>query len=141
MDFSKLGANDRNALIAGIVVAATALLSITGNWGVFMVLSLLAGLAAIFIVLQPQIAPAMRLPAPKGMSLLIAGAVATAATGLTAVDWLGWIVEHFVAFDTLQFVIGLIAAIALLYLGWVAYAAERGAAPSAPPAPPPPPAA
>ena len=139
MDFSKLGSNDRMALGAGIVVAVTALISIANNWGLIMVVSLLAGLAAAYVVLQPQLAPAMRLPATKGMLLLGAGVVAVIATGLTAVDWMSWILGHLISFDTIQFIVGLIAAVALLYAGWMAYSAERGApAPVAPAAPEPP---
>ena len=48
MDFSKLSSNDRTALIAAVVVVVTALISVANNWGVFMILSLLAGLAVIF---------------------------------------------------------------------------------------------
>jgi hypothetical protein len=136
MDFSKLSSNDRTALIAAVIVTVTGLISVTNNWGVFMILSLLAGLAAVFVVLQPQVAPAMKLPAPKGVSLLGAGGVATVATGLTAIDWLGWIFDHLISFDTIQFVAGLVAAIVLLYAGWMAYTSERGtAAPAAPVAP------
>jgi hypothetical protein len=145
MDFSKLSSNDRTALIAGVIVVVTALISVANNWGVFMILSLLAGLAAVFIVLQPQLAPATKLPAPKGVSLVGAGGVATVATGLTAVDWLGWIFDHLISFDAIQFLVGLGAAVALLYAGWMAYTAERGtaapamaAAPSSAPPPPPP---
>jgi hypothetical protein len=146
MDFSKLSSNDRTALIAGVIVVVTALISVANNWGVFMILSRLAGLAAVFIVLQPQLAPAMKLPAPKGLSLVGAGGVATVATGLTAIDWLSWIFGHLVSFDAIQFLVGLVAAVVLLYAGWMAYTAERGTV--APPmpaaassaAPPPPPA-
>ncbi len=148
MDFSKLSSNDRTALIAAVIVTVTGLISVTNNWGVFMILSLLAGLAGVFIVLQPQLAPAMKLPAPKGLSLLGAGGVATVATGLTAIDWLGWIFDHLIAFDTIQFVAGLVAAVVLLYAGWMAYNGDRGTAPATPaapaspasPPPPPPPA-
>lgn len=139
MDFSKLGSNDRMALAAGAIVAITGLISIANNWGLIMVVSLLAGLAAMYIVLQPQVAPAMKMPVAKGMALLGAGAVATVATGLTAVDWMGWILDHLITFDTIQFLVGLIAAVVLLYAGWMAYSTDRGtAAPSAPAAPPPP---
>lgn len=138
MNVSNLAANDRTALIAGVIVAVSGLISVANNWGVFMVLSLLAGLAAAFIVLQPQIAPATKLPAPKGLSLLAAGGVATLASGLTAIDWLSWIFEHLISFDTIQFIVGLVAAVVLLYIGWLEYSRERGtAAPTAPVAPPP----
>jgi hypothetical protein len=137
MDFSKLSQNDKMALGAGAVVAITGLISVANNWGIFMVLSLLAGLLAVFVIVQPQVAPATRLPATKGVLLLAAGGIAVIASGLTAIDWMGWILEHIASFDTLQFVIGLIAAIVLAWIGWTAYNAERGKAPAAAATPPP----
>lgn len=137
MDLTKLNQNDKFALLAGAVVAITGLISVVNNWGVFMVLSVLAGVLAVFLILQPQLAPTTKLPVTKGLGLLGAGLIATVASGLTAVDWLGWILEHVASFDTVQFVIGLVFAIVLLWAGWAAYKAERGtAAPTTPAAPP-----
>jgi hypothetical protein len=49
-------------------------------------------------------------------------------------------------FDSIQFIIGLVAAIVMAFAGWRAYQSEKGTAPAAPsseapPAPPAPPAA
>jgi uncharacterized membrane protein YuzA (DUF378 family) len=137
MDFSKLGQYDRIALAAAVVVVATGLLSLANDWGLLMAISLLAGIGVLFVVLQPQIAPAMKLPATRGMTLLALGALAVLATGLTAFNWLGWIFDHLVSFDTIQFIVGLIAAVVMAYAGWMAYQGERPTA-SAPVAPPPP---
>jgi len=133
MDFSKLNQSDRMVLVAGVVVAITGIISLSNDWGILMAVSMLAGLAAIGVVLQPQLAPAMKLPATKGLSILALGAVATIVSGLTALDWFGWILEHIASFDALQFMVGLIAAIVILYAGWMLYQAERKtAAPTAP---------
>lgn len=125
MDFSKLSQNDQLTLGAGVVVVITALLSISNDWGILMVLSLAAGAGAIGVVLQPFFAPAVALPATKGVTLLGLGAVATAATGLSGFNWLGWILEHVAKFDTIQFLAGLAAAVVLLVIGFQSFQAER----------------
>ena len=132
MNFSKISANDRLALGAGAVIVVTALLSISNEWGLLMVLSLAAGLGAIALVLQPQLAPERTLPMAKGMALLGLGGIAAIATGLTALDWLGWIVDHMMRFDTIQFIAGLAAAFVLLFAGFVGFQSEQKAV--APPA-------
>jgi hypothetical protein len=126
MNFSKLSSNDKLAVGSGAIVVITALLSLSNDWGLLMALSLLAGLAVIAVVLQPQLAPTMSMPVTRGMALLGLGAIATIATALTAVNWLGWIFDHIASFDTIQFVIGLIAAVVMLWAGYVAYQGERG---------------
>ena len=127
MDFSKLSQNDRITLGAGAAVVVTALLSITNDWGALMFLSLAAGAGAIAVVIQPIVAPAASLPVPKGSALLGLGATAAVATGLSGLNWLGWIIEHLARFDTIQFMTGFAAAVVLLYFGYVAFKAERDA--------------
>ena len=129
MNFSSLGSNDRTALIAAAVVVITALLSISNNWGLLMVVSLLGGIGVIAVILQPQLAPTMKLPTSKGGALLGLGAITTLATALTALNWLWWIPGHLLTFDAIQFLVGLVAAIVMLYAGWMAYA-SRGMASS-----------
>jgi hypothetical protein len=125
MDLSTLQKSDRLALGAGAVVAITALLSIANEWGAAMALSLAAGAGAIGIVLQPRIAPTVTLPATKATLILGLGAAATLATGLVALDWIGWILEHPFRFDTIQFLLGLAAAVVVLSVGYDAFRAER----------------
>lgn len=125
MDLSTLQKSDRLVLGAGAVIAITALISIANEWGAAMALSLGAGAGAIGIVMQPRIAPTATLPATKATLLLGLGAAATLATGLVALDWIGWILEHPFRFDTIQFLLGLAAAIALLAIGYDAFRAER----------------
>jgi hypothetical protein len=125
MDLSKLSQNDRVTLgVAGVVVV-TALLSISNDWGALMVLSLAAGVGAIAVVLLPFVSPATTLPTTKGAALLGLGATATVATSLSGLNWLGYIVEHFAKFDTIQFLAGLAAAAVLLAIGLQAFQAER----------------
>lgn len=127
MDFSTKSAPGRTTLAAGAIVAVAALLSLANDWGTVMGLSLIAGIGAAAIELSPTI----KLPAPRGLTLLALGAMATLATTLVAIDWLGWIVGHLVSFDTIQFLTGLVAAVALLRSGYGRYQAERAATPAA----------
>ena len=120
MDSSK-SAPRRATLVAGAIVAVTAVLSINSEWGAVMALSLIAGIGTIAIELLPTV----KLPAPRGLTLLALGATATLATSLAAIDWLGWIFEHLVSFDTVQFLTGLVAAVVLLATGYGRYQAER----------------
>jgi hypothetical protein len=124
MNFSNLSQNDRIALIAGAVVAIGALISISYDWGLIMIESLLAGLVAVIVLLAPGTVG--RLPTSRGTSLLIAGVVASATNVLVALDSINWITNHLASFDALQFLAGLVAALVLLWTGWVASRAEGG---------------
>ena len=137
MNLSTLSASDRRVVIAGGIAAIVGLLSFldpTGDWGTIMALTLFAGLGAVFVGLQSQLAPGTKLPATKGLLLLILGGVATGATGIAMLTYLGYITRNVVDFFTLSMIVGLIASIVLLLTGWTAYQAETAAA--APPAPP-----
>jgi hypothetical protein len=138
MRFRTLGAGDQRILIAGAVVAITALISFVdpaGSWGGIMIVSVLAGVAAAFVAVQPQVAPAMRLPMTKGLSLLVLGAAATAASLIALVSYLGYVFKYLTDIYVLIFLVGLVASIFLLWIGWRAYKAEGGTS-TVPPAPP-----
>jgi hypothetical protein len=140
MNFRTMSAADQQVLIAGTVIAITALISFVdpaGSWGGIMIVSVLAGVAAAYVAVQPQVAPAMRLPMTKGTSLLVLGAAATAASLIALLSYLGYVFKYLTDIYVLIFVVGLVASVFLLWLGWRAYKAESGA----PTAPPPPPAA
>ena len=65
MNFSSLSAADRRLVIVGGLVALIALISFvdpSGSWGAVMILSLLGGLLAVFVAVQSQMAPTMKLP-------------------------------------------------------------------------------
>ena len=132
MNFSTLSANDRLAAIAAAIVVITGLISIAQDWGALVFLSLAAGVVALFVVLQPQIAPAVKLPMTKGVLLLGMGAVSTVVLLVVALQWIDYILTPPIfVFDTIQYFIGVIAAVLLLFAGWRAYQAEKGTTPLA----------
>ena len=126
MNFSKLSYFEKVAAVAAVVVVITALISWANDWGNLMVISLLAGLGALLVVFLPQMAPATALPGSKGSLLVATGAVATVVTAVVAVGWISWIGEHLGTFDTLQFLLGLVAAVVLAWAGWQVLRAEGG---------------
>jgi hypothetical protein len=126
MNFSKLSYFEKVAAVAAAVVVITALISLANDWGPLMAISLLAGLAALVVIFLPQMAPATALPGSKGSLLTAAGAVATVVTAVVAFSWIGWIGEHLGTFDTLQFLLGLVAAVVLAWAGWQVLRAEGG---------------
>jgi hypothetical protein len=148
MNFSKLTYFEKVAAVAAVVVVITGLISLANDWGILMAISLLAGLGALLVVFLPQMAPTTALPGSKGSLLVAAGAVATVVTAVVAIGWVTWITEHLATFDTLQFLVGLVAAVVLAWAGWQVLRAEGGklmfgtsrpmaaAAPTMPPAEP-----
>ena len=131
MNYSSLSATDRRILITGGIAAIVGFLSFldpNGNWGTIMALTLLAGLGAVFVALQTQVAPSTKLPVAKGLLVLILGGVATAATGLAMLTYFGYITRNLVDFFTLSMIVGLVASIVLLLTGWNLYQAETRAA-------------
>jgi hypothetical protein len=132
MNFSTLSANDRLAAIAAAIVVITGLISIAQDWGALVFLSLAAGVVALFVVLQPQIAPNVKLPMTKGVMLLGMGAISTVVLLVVALQWIDYILTPPIfVFDTIQYFIGVIAAVVLLFAGWRAYQAEKGTTPLA----------
>jgi len=130
--FSTLSANDRLAAVAAAVVIITGLISIATQWGPLVFLSLAAGVGVLFVVLQPQIAPAVKLPMTKGVLLLGLGAIATVVLLVVALIWIDYILTPpILVLDTIQFFIGVVAAIVMLFAGWRAYQAEKGTTPIA----------
>jgi hypothetical protein len=45
---------------------------------------------------------------------------------IATVSWLDWIVGHLATFDTLQFLVGLVASLVLAWAGWQAYQGSTG---------------
>jgi hypothetical protein len=126
VSFSKLGYFEKVAAVAAVVVVITALISLANDWGILMAISLLAGLGALIVIFLPQTAPTTALPGSKGSLLVATGAVATVVTAVVALTWIGWIGEHLATFDTLQFLLGLVAAVVLAWAGWQVLRAEGG---------------
>jgi hypothetical protein len=128
MNLSKLGANERTAAIAALVVLVLGVVSYANDWGAVMLVAIVAALAALALIFLPQVSPSTTLPIAKPLGLLVAGVVAAIAWLVATVDYLGWIFDHVATFDTLQFLVGLAAALVLAWAGWQAYAASRGSA-------------
>jgi hypothetical protein len=126
MNFSKLSYFEKVAAVAAVVVVITALISLANDWGILMAISLLAGLGALLVLFLPQMAPTTALPGSKGSLLVATGVVATVVTAVVAVSWIGWIGDHLATFDTLQFLLGLVAAVVLAWAGWQVLRAEGG---------------
>jgi len=136
MNYRTMGAAAQRLLITGAVIAITALISFVdpaGSWGGIMIVSLLAGLGAAYLAVQPQVAPSMKLPAPRGLSLLVLGAAATAASAIALLSYIKYVLNNLTDVYELIFLVGLVASAYLLWVGWTAYKAESGAS-TAPPA-------
>jgi hypothetical protein len=143
MNLSSLSASDKRTLVLGAIVAVAGILSFmdpSGSWGVIVVIGILGGLLAVYVAIQPQMAPSMKLPATKGMLLLVAGAAAALGFVVAGLTYFGYVLEVTRVFSII-FDIGLVASIVLLWFAWLAYQAEpKAVAPPAPPATPAPPA-
>ena len=135
MHRSTLGAADLTTVILGGIVVLVGLLSFVdpnGDRGAVVLLGILGGLLAAFVPLQPQLAPATKLPATRGLVLLLAGILAAGGLGLGALRRFSALFSTGVF--SIIFDMGLVAAIALLFLGWQAYQREQGSASAPPPA-------
>ena len=137
MDMSKLSAGDRRIFITAVVVVLGGVVSIIDRWGIGGILGGLAGLGAALVVLQPQLMPTMKLPAPKATSLLVLGGIAAVGFVLSALQYIGFVFD--IRLYTILFDIALVAAILLLYFTWQGYQGAPKSAAAAPPASPPPP--
>ena len=85
MNISSLSAGDKRVLYAAIGVIIGGVIGIVDRWGSGAIIGLLAGIAAAVVVLLPQLSPSTKLPAPKGLTLLILGIVAA-----VLLLWFGW---------------------------------------------------
>jgi hypothetical protein len=145
MDLSKLSAADKRILYAAIGVVIGGIIGIVDAWGIFAILGLLGGLAAAFVVLQPQVAPTMKLPMAKAQLLLGSGVVAAGGFGLAILTYLAYALSITRIYSIL-FDLGFVAALALLWFTWTDYKATMPAASAssattaaaAAPTPPPP---
>ena len=130
MDFSKLSSADKRLLICAAGVILGGIVGILDAWGIGATIGLLAGIAAAAVVLQPQLAPTMQLPAPKATLLLVLGAIAAIGFVLSALTYFSYVVE-ITRIYTILFDLGLVAAIALLYFAWLGYQGQPKAPPAA----------
>jgi len=136
MNLSTLSAADRNIVILGAIVVVTGILSFldpSGSWGAVVVLGILGGLLAGFVSLQAQVAPTVKLPAARGMVLLIAGLLAAGGFVLAGLTYLSYVFS--IRIFSIIFDIGLLASLVLLWFGWQAYQREQGSSGTAAPPP------
>ena len=131
MNFSALGASDKRTVIIAGVVTLIALLSFldpAGSWGGVMILGLLGGLGALFIVLQPQVAPTMKLPVARGLGMLVASGLAALGFVLAVLSYISYIAKYITDIFVILMLVGLVASLFLAWTSWQAYQAESGAA-------------
>ena len=141
MNFSSLSAADKRLLITGALVALISLISFadpSGTWGAVMILGILGGLLAAFVAVQSQMAPTMKLPMTRGLSILVAGGAAVLGFAVAMLTYIGYITRNIADIFVILMIIGLVASIYLAWQGWLAYQAEpkTGTPPAAPPPPP-----
>ena len=125
MDFSKLSQNEK-LMVYGALAAIIG--GIVGGISGLMWLAVLAGIAALAVLLLPQLSPQTNLPGSRG-SLLVAvgglGAVAAALALLTVIVDIGFWFQ-FAAVRTIFFLIGVAGALLLGWLAWQEFQAEGG---------------
>jgi hypothetical protein len=151
MDFSKLSANEKLATYSAVALVIAGIIS---NWGGLLWLSILAGLAALVVIFLPQFSPTTSLPGSKGSLLVAIGGIAAAGAVIEILRYLSYFFNTLGDYQTLLFLVALVAALVLAWAGWQLFQAEGGkftvgmagtaptpsAAPPAPPTPAAPPA-
>jgi hypothetical protein len=141
MDFSKLSANEKLATYGAVALVIAGIIS---NWGGLLWLSILAGLAALVVIFLPQFSPTTSLPGSKGSLLVAIGGIAAAGAVIEILRYLSYFFNTLGDYQTLLFLVALIAALVLAWAGWQIFQAEGGkftvgaaaAAPAPSPAPP-----
>ena len=131
MDISKLSAADKRILYASIGVIVGGIVGLIDAWGIGGTIGLLGGLAAAGVVLLPQLAPTMKLPAAKSVVLLGCGVAAAVGFGIAVLTYIRFALD-ITRIYTILFDLGFVAALVLLWLTWTGYKAGVGA--GAPPA-------
>lgn len=126
MNFSQLNSNEKMAAYAAVVVLITSIVSLVNAWGGLIVLPLLASIGMLLVLFQSSMMPTMKLPGSKGSLMLVAGGVAAIFWVIAALSWLDWIFNHLGTFDTLQFLLGLVASLVMGWTGWQAFQSEGG---------------
>jgi len=104
----------------------TSLISIARDWGSLMFLALLTGAVALVVIFAPQIMPNAKMPGSNGSLLTVLGGITLLVWIVVLIDNLGWVGDHVVHWDTIQYFIGLIAAIGLTWYGWKMLQGEGG---------------
>ncbi|HJP89657.1 MAG TPA: hypothetical protein VJ850_11545 [Candidatus Limnocylindrales bacterium] len=134
MDLSKVSPADKRILYAAIGVVIGGIVGIIDAWGAFAYLGLIGGVAAGYVVLQPQLAPAMKLPMQKPQLLLACGVIAAGGFALAILTYLRFALDITRIYSIL-FDLGFVAALALLWFTWTDYKMTMPAPAAANPAP------
>jgi hypothetical protein len=158
MDFSKLSQNDKWAVYGSV---AAFLGGVVSNWGGLFWLAVVASVAMVAVVLQPQLMKGTSLPGSKGSLMAALGIGSLAAGVIEMLRFINYFLNTLGRFSTLAFIVALVGAAVMAWAGWNELKAEGGtwrfgsaapasgssSAPSAPaaptsdtepPAPPPP---
>lgn len=126
MDLSKLSQHEKlaavgaAALVLGGVIAAGSYRSYSLGW-----IGVLAGLAMLFVVLQPQIAAGMNLPGSRSSLMLVAGAIGGVVMALAFLTLIGFTFSGFTIIDLL-WLIAVAGAAVMAWAAWQAFQADGG---------------
>ena len=126
MDLSKLDQNEKTAAMAsGALVIAGLIAALSYSTYAMAWLAVIAALAMLFVVLQPQIANGVSLPGSKGSLLLVLGVAAGAIMVLSFLLALEFVFFRF-GLPDLFFLIAIAAGLAMAWAGWQEFQAEGG---------------
>lgn len=126
MDFSKLTQNDKTAALASAVLIVAGLIAATTYTTYAMTwLAILAAAGMLFVVLQPQIAPTVKVPGSKGSLMVVLGGIAGVIMALALLTTLGFIFVAF-GFADILFLAAILAGLTMAWTGWMAFQAEGG---------------
>jgi hypothetical protein len=124
MDLSKLSAAEKRIFYAAAVATFGGLVALIDNWGIGGTVGFLGALAALVVLLLPQLAPAVKLPAPRSTVLFACGIAAGGGFALGAITYLEYLFD-FGRIYSILYDVGLVAAIVLLALTYMDYMAEQ----------------
>lgn len=126
MDLSKLSQTEKlaalgaaMAVVGGLVAAST-----YRTYGLAWI-GILAGVAMLGILFQPQLAPKTTLPGSRGSLMVIVGGIAGVVMALGLLTTLTFIFVRFGIADLL-FLVAIAGAVLMAYAAWQAFQAEGG---------------
>ena len=126
MDFTKLTQNDKTAALASAVLVVAGLIAAsTYTTYALTWLAILAAVAMLLVVLQPQIAPNANLPGSKGRLMLALGGIAGVIMLFALLTTLGFIFVAF-GFADVLFLAAILAGLVMAWTGWTAFQSEGG---------------
>lgn len=131
MDLSKLSAGEKRMFYAAAVATFGGLVALVDSWGIGGTIGFLGSLAAVGVLLQPQLMPAFKLPAPRSTVLFGCGVAAGGGFVLGGLTYMEYLFD-FGRIYSILYDVGLVAALVLLFLTYTDYMAAQK--PKAPPA-------